>query len=193
MYGIDLLVEEHKNIYALTEHLYRVCCGILEGAEVDVGEFRECIDFVRTYADKHHHGKEEQILFRFMLEKNDPAAEKLVRNGMQVEHDLARYHVGELDKALTRYEEYPTSKAKLDILAHAAGYADLLQRHINKENEVCYTYAQRMLSEECKALIDEQTKAFEEKAEQDGVQKKYLTWLEKRREVSGKRTERNIT
>ena len=31
---------------------------------------------------KHHHGKEEKILFRHMLEKLGPVAEKLVRNGM---------------------------------------------------------------------------------------------------------------
>jgi hemerythrin-like domain-containing protein len=181
MYGIDLLVEEHKNIYALTEHLNKTCCAILEGAEIDVEEFRECIDFIRNYADKHHHGKEEQILFQFMLQKNDPAAEKLVRNGMLVEHDLARYHVKELEQALTQYEGNPTSKAKLDILSHAAGYAELLQRHINKENEVCYTYAERLLSEECKALIDEQTKSFEEKAHKEHVQEKYLAWIEQRR------------
>lgn len=181
MYGIELLVEEHKNIYALTEHLNRTCCGILEGAEVDVKEFRECIDFVRNYADKHHHGKEEQILFRFMLEKNDPASEKLVRNGMLVEHDLARYHVRELDEALTQYEENPTSEVKLNILIHAAGYAELLQRHINKENDVCYTYAERLLSDECKALIDEQTKTFEKKAQREHIQEKYLAWMDKRR------------
>lgn len=181
MYGIDLLVEEHKNIYALTEHLNTTCCSILEGAEVDLTELRECLDFVRNYADKHHHGKEEQILFHFMLEENDPAAEKLVRNGMLVEHDLARYHVGELDKALTLYEKEPTSQAKLNILTHAASYAELLQRHINKENGVCYTYAERLLSEETKKLIDEETKVFEEKAQQEHIQEKYLAWMNKRR------------
>lgn len=181
MYGIELLVEEHKNIYALTEHLNRICCGILEGAAVDVQEFRECIDFIRNYADKHHHGKEEQILFRFMLEKNDPAAGKLVRNGMLAEHDLARYHVGELDKALNQYEEKPTPEVKLAILTHASSYAELLQRHINKENDVCYTYAERLLSEESKTLIDRQTKAFEEKAGKEHIQEKYLAWIDKRR------------
>ena len=181
MYGIDLLVEEHKHIYALTEHLERVCCRILEGTEVDTQEFRESIDFVRNYADKHHHGKEEQILFRYMLENHDSAAEKLVRNGMLVEHDLARYHISELDKALTEYEESRSTKAKLAILTHAASYADLLQRHINKENEVCYTYAQRLLSEECKKQIDEETKTFEEKAGQEHIQEKYLAWIAKRR------------
>ncbi len=181
MYGIDVLVEEHKNIYALTEHLNRICCAVLEGAEVNIKEFRECIDFVKTYADKHHHGKEEQILFQFMLETNDPAAVKLIRNGMLVEHDLARYHITELDHTLTQYEESPSSEVKLRILTHAAGYADLLQRHIGKEDAVCYTYAERLLSEECRKLIDEQTKAFEEKARQEHIQEKYLSWIDKRR------------
>lgn len=181
MYGIELLVDEHKNIYALTEHLERICCAVLEGEEVDVQEFRECIDFVRNYADKHHHGKEEQILFRLMLEENDPAVEKLVRNGMLVEHDLARYHMGELDKALTQYEKSRSSKDKLDILAHAAAYADLLQRHIQKEDEVCYTYAERLLSDENKTRIDAETRDFEKKAEQEHIQEKYLAWIAQRR------------
>ena len=183
MYGIELLVEEHENIYAMTEYLNRLCCAVLEGAEVNIGEFRECMDFIRNYADKHHHGKEERILFRFMLEKKAAAPEKLVRNAMLVEHDLARYHVSELDKALTQYEESPTSKAKLSILTHASGYADLLQRHINKENEVCYTYAQRLLSDESKALIDEETRDFEEKAGKEHIQERYVAWIDRRRHV----------
>lgn len=180
MYGIDLLVEEHKNISAFTEHLENVCCRILEGGEVDIQEFRESIDFARNYADKHHHRKEEQILFRYMLEDHAPAAEKLVRNGMMVEHDLARYHVSELEKALTEYEKIRSTKTMLPVLTHAAAYADLLQRHIAKENEVCYTYAQRMLSEDCKKQIDEETRAFEETAKQEHVQEKYLTWIARR-------------
>ena len=67
MYGIDLLVQEHKNIIAYTEFMRRLCCDILEGKEVDINAFRECVDFGRNYADKHHHGKEEKILFRHML------------------------------------------------------------------------------------------------------------------------------
>lgn len=181
MYGIDLLVEEHKNIYVLTEHLEKMCCRILESMEVDIQEFRECVDFIRNYADKHHHSKEEQILFRYMLETHNSAAEKLVRNGMLVEHDLARYHLSVLDKALTEYEESRSTKSKLDILTQANAYADLLQRHTNKENEVCYPYAQRLLSEECKKQIDEETKVFEEKAAQEHIQEKYLSWIEKRR------------
>lgn len=182
MYGIDLLIKEHENIIAFSKHLKRTCCAVIEGAGIDIQEFSECIDFARTYADKHHHGKEEQILFRFMLDNSDPVAEKLVRNGMFVEHDLGRYHIGELEKALKQYASAPTVEGKLDIITHAASYADLLQRHIDKEDTVCYTYALRTLPEECKTQIDEQTSEFEKKAEQDGIPEKYLTWLEKRKQ-----------
>lgn len=181
MYGVELLMKEHENIVAFTKHLRKTCCTVIEGADIDVQEFFECIDFARTYADKHHHGKEEQILFRFMLDSSDPVAEKMVQNGMLVEHDLGRYHIGELEKALKQYASAPSVEAKLDIVAHAASYADLLQCHIEKEDKACYTYALRTLSEECIAQIDKQTREFEKKAEQDGIQKKYLDWLEKRR------------
>lgn len=180
MCGIDLLMKEHENIVAFTMHLRRTCCAVVEGADIDVQEFMECVDFARNYADKYHHGKEEQILFRFMLDNADPVAEKMVRSGMLVEHDFGRYHIRELENALKQYADTPTVEGKLDIVAHAAGYVDLLQRHIMKEDTVCYTYALRTLSEECKKQIDEQTREFEKKADQEGIQKKYLAWLEKR-------------
>lgn len=181
MYGIDLLMKEHENILAFTKHLRRICCAVIEGADIDIQEFRECIEFARNYADRHHHGKEEQILFRFMLDSADPAAEKLVRNGMLTEHDFGRYHIGELENALKQYASAPAVEEKLDIITHAGGYVDLLRRHIEKEDTVCYTYALRTLPEECKIQIDEQTREFERKTEQDGIQEKYITWLEKRR------------
>ena len=180
MYGIDLLRKEHLNIIAFTEHLKNCCCAILEGADVNVLEFKECIDFARFYADKHHHGKEEQILFRYLLENPGSATEKLIRNGMFVEHDLGRFHITELENALKQYTDMPHTKNKLNIITHAAAYADLLQRHIQKEDNVCYTYALRMLSTADKTQIDEQTRAFEEKAQQSGIQKKYLSWLDAR-------------
>lgn len=180
MYGIELLMKEHLNIIAFTEYMKNCCCAILEGADVDTAQFMECIDFARSYADKHHHGKEEQILFRHMLENPGSATEKLVRNGMLVEHEFGRFHITELENALKLYTEYPCTKNKLGVITHAAAYVDLLQRHIQKEDNVCYTYAQRMLSNAEKNQIDAETKAFEEEAEQNGIPQKYLAWLDAR-------------
>lgn len=179
MYGIDLLVKEHENIIRFTTHLRGLCCNILEGQEIDVSKFRECVDFGRNYADKLHHGKEEKVLFRVMLEELGTIAEKLIRQGMLVEHDLGRYHLGELEAALNRYEQKQTIEETLDIIANASSYADLLKRHIEKEDEAVYTFAARMLTEEAKAKVDRETMQFEEEAKQEGIQDRYIVWLDK--------------
>lgn len=178
MYGIDLLVDEHKNIIVFTEFMRKSCMEIIEGKEPDTKLFREAIFFARNYADKHHHGKEEKILFKVMLEKLGPVAEKLVRNGMYVEHDLGRLHMSELEAALDRYDENKSLEAKLDIITHASGYADLLKRHIAKEDSVVYTFADRSLSLEDKEEINKDTKEFEDDTLAKEVSEKCLGWLE---------------
>lgn len=62
MQGVELLVREHQNILRFIAYWQDICCKILEGAEVDCALFQDCIDFARNYADKHHHGKEEERL-----------------------------------------------------------------------------------------------------------------------------------
>lgn len=180
MYGIDVLIKEHDNILVFTKYVRKLCCDVVDGKQVNIPAFQSCINFARNYADKHHHGKEEQILFRVMLERLGSAAEKLIRNGMLVEHDLGRYHIGELERALEQYSGNPATSGKLDIITHAAGYADMLERHIEKENNACYSYAERALSKEDKERIDEQTRCFEKQAEQSGVQKKYVAYLKEK-------------
>lgn len=177
MYGIELLVEEHKNILKFIAFAEHKCCRILEGEEPDTDLFRECIAFARNYADKHHHGKEEKILFRVMTDNLGALADKLIKNGMLVEHDLGRYHMGELESALNRYDETKKIEDKLAMITHLTGYADLLKRHIGKEDQVVYTFAERMLGEDLKANVNEETQKFEEETKE--VPKQYLAWLTK--------------
>ncbi|WP_394522561.1 hemerythrin domain-containing protein [Lacrimispora sp. JR3] len=177
MYGIDLLMKEHENILDFTAYLRKISFGILNGEPVDGKLLRECVGFGRNYADKHHHGKEEKILFQFMLDHMGPVAEKLIKNGMLVEHDLGRLYLSDLEKAVEEYEKDPVDDHKLDIISNAVGYGALLKRHIDKEDEVVYTFAVRALSEDHKKAVDEETETFEKQAKEQGVQDHYLTWL----------------
>lgn len=177
MYGIDILVKEHENILAFTGFLRSICAEILEGKPVDAPLLRECLEFARNYADKHHHGKEEKILFRIMMENMGPVAEKLIRNGMLVEHDLGRLYLSELEMAIDEYEKYPGTEAKLDIISNGIGYGALLKRHIDKENEAAYGFAVRALSEDLLKRVDEETDSFERQAMEQGVQDKYESWI----------------
>lgn len=178
MNGIELLMQEHQNILKFTDYVKKLCCDVLENGTLNTTKFRECIDFGRNYADKYHHGKEEKILFRIMLENLDVIAEKLISNGMLVEHDLGRFHVGELEESLNHYDENPTVEAKLAIITNASGYADLLRRHIEKEDTAVFSFAERSLSDELKIQVDQETKLFEEESTENGIQEKYLKLID---------------
>ncbi|MFV0496837.1 MAG: hemerythrin domain-containing protein [Candidatus Fimivivens sp.] len=174
MNSIDLMVQEHQNILTLVQVIRNASGRILEGATVDVHDFRDMILFARTYADQHHHGKEEQILFREMVAKLGPVAVNLIQHGMLVEHDLGRFHLGELERALERYEATPNTQDKLEILINAGAWANLLQRHIEKEDQVVYTFAGRSLSEDILQRIDDEVTHFEAQATKKGVQETAL-------------------
>ena len=107
-----------------------------------------------------------------------PVADKLVTNGMLVEHDLGRANVLALETALNEYRKTPTPELKLDILSYAMAYAHLLQLHIEKENSVVYPFAERSLSAEDFKDINEKSEAFEAEKEKEGVQKGFLNVLE---------------
>lgn len=178
-YGVEILMAEHENIVRFADIMKIKCCNVLEGKVVDTKLFREAIDFVRNYADKHHHGKEEQILFERMLAKLGPVAEKLVKMGMLVEHDLGRLYMTELEAALNRYDENKNTENKLDILTNMTGYIDLIKRHAGKENAVVFSFADRSLTDEDKAYVDQKTKEFEEDKEKSEKRDYYMTWLDK--------------
>ena len=177
MYSVKLMVQEHENILKLLAVIQKACCDILDGKEVNTGDFRDMIAFARNYADKHHHGKEEQILFQEMTEHLGDIGVNLIQYGMLVEHDLGRLHISELEKALDQYEKNPLTGFKLNILTEAMGYANLLQRHIDKENQVVYTYAEKNLSPDILRSVDQRVKAFEEEADKNKVQNTYLDLL----------------
>ena len=178
MYSVELMVEEHENILKLLTVIQKACCGILDGRDVNDGDFRKIIQFARNYADKHHHGKEEQILFQEMSDHLGEIGVKLIQHGMLVEHDLGRLHISELEKALDQYQNDPQTIFKLGILTEAMGYVNLLLRHIDKENQVVYTYAEKNLSPDILQSVDKRVKAFEIEAEQNQTQETYLKILQ---------------
>lgn len=176
MDAINLMVDEHKVIKRMLLVIRKACIGILNGGEIDYDDFAKMIDFVRNYADNHHHGKEEKILFNRMIDEIGGAAEKLVRHGMLVEHDLGRLHMKELEESLLAVKN-GDSDAKVDVIANAVSYTHLLNRHIDKEDNVAYPFAKRGLSSETLNNIDNECSSFENEMIKSGVQDKYMNIL----------------
>ena len=176
MDGIEIMKQEHRYIEDLLEVMRTACYKILQGEEIAYSDFEKMIDFVRNYADVHHHGKEEKFLFNEMITHIHGIGEKLIKGGMLVEHDLGRLYISELEEALTRCKA-GDDKSKLDVIANAVGYTHLLKRHIAKEDEVVYTFALRSLPESVLNTFHEQCRVFEEDAVEKGTQSHYLALL----------------
>lgn len=161
MYYIDTLKKEHEYIIKLTDHILEVSKDIMHG-HVNASAIRTITDVIKNYADGYHHKKEEDLVFRAMLDHLGELAEKLITSGMLVEHDLARYERMMIDESLKHYEENQTDEARLELIGHFMSYRSLLIRHADKENKVVYPFAMKNLSEEIQKKLDEETKAFEE-------------------------------
>lgn len=178
MNSIDLMVEEHKYILRMLKVVRKACVKILQGDDICFEDYEKMIDFIRNYADSHHHGKEEQFLFKEMVANLGKLGNTLVTHGMLVEHNLGRLYISELSEALVRVKA-GNEESKLDVIANAVGYANLLARHIGKEDEVVYTFAARKLPTEILDSVNRQTEDFEQEAEKQGIQVFYKELLEK--------------
>ncbi len=177
MSTIEILVNEHVNIKKALKVIRKICIGIVDGKEVPHDDFISIIDFIRNYADKYHHGKEEDMLFKDMeSELTDKIGSGPVQ-GMLIEHDWGRGFVRDLEAALKAYKE-GNRDVKVDIIANAMGYANLLEKHIFKEDNMLFKYAEKNLREETMNKLDRQFKEYEESNDHIQTKEKYIRLVE---------------
>jgi len=140
-----ILSEEHQNILKVIDSVLIECKKLEEGKEFDKRFFEKTIEFIRDYADTYHHAKEEEILFKIMLESTD----NMHCNPIPVmldEHELGRNYVSGMIEGLAGND---TTK----VIENAQGYGFLLMDHIYKEDNILYPMAEEALTEEQKEKV----------------------------------------
>lgn len=145
----QVMVDEHRLILrmiALVEH---------NTALLEEGKFRnwqfylDAVDFIRNFADRFHHAKEEDVLFAELVKNGMPEKQSPIE-AMHMEHDQGRAHVRAMEEAAQKALDGKTGQAAI-IAEHAKGYAALLRGHIEKENDILYPLAERVLPEEVRS------------------------------------------
>jgi hemerythrin-like domain-containing protein len=177
MNSIEIMIKEHKYILRMLTVVRKACFGVFNKEKLIYEDFYLMIDFIRNYADKHHHGKEEKLLFKEMQLHLGKIGDNLITHGMLVEHDLGRLFISELEEALQRVKD-GDEESKLDVISSAIGYAKLLTRHIAKEDSVVYTYGAKNLSVNVLEEINQKTNIYEQEAKTQGTQAHYIKILE---------------
>jgi hemerythrin-like domain-containing protein len=92
------------------------------------------VDFIRTYADKLHHGKEEDILFRELKKKNLSDDHQKTMEDLIEEHKWGRKTVEKLVEANEKYKRGDQKSAE-DVMEGLADLVDFYPRHIEKEDK----------------------------------------------------------
>ena len=87
---------EHRLIERMIKLLKAKHVAMAETEKLDLNFVVVTTDFFRTYADRCHHGKEEDILFRELARKNLSEIDKKTMQELIEEHKHARKTVTDL-------------------------------------------------------------------------------------------------
>jgi hemerythrin-like domain-containing protein len=179
MKPIGPLMWEHRIIEKMTDVLRNEIKTITEKSGVNVVLIEQAVDFFRTYADRTHHGKEEDILFRDLAKKVLSPEHKKVVDELIVDHITARKVVGDLLSAKERYLG-GARDAVVDVATCLTSLVGFYPKHIEKEDKHFFFPCLEYFSQ------DEQDRMLQEFYEFDRkmIHEKYVGMVEKLMEQS---------
>lgn len=139
------LVNEHRLILRMIALLERNALLTSEGRYSSWQFYLDGVDFIRNYADRFHHAKEEDILFEALIKNGMPRSNSPVA-AMLMEHDQGRAYVKAMETAALEAKEGQSGREET-IAGNALAYAALLREHISKEDDILYPLAERVIPE----------------------------------------------
>jgi hemerythrin-like domain-containing protein len=110
------------------------------------------VDFIRWYADKTHHGKEEAILFREVARKEMSPEHRVLLKELLEDHDFGRRTTGEIREATEKYRQ-GSAEALRTIVDKCKTLTGFYHEHIRKEDKIFFPACMLYLSEEEKGPL----------------------------------------
>ena len=142
----EALVNEHGLILRMLDLLEKRATLTRSGEYANYRFYQDGVDFIRNYADRFHHAKEEDILFEALINNGMPRANSPVA-AMLMEHDHGRAFVRAMEEAAGAALAGEPG-ANMLIAENALGYVGLLREHIAKEDDILYPLAERVIPAE---------------------------------------------
>jgi len=145
------------------------------------------VDFIRSYADQTHHGKEEDILFRELQKKKISLEHKIIMNELIEEHVTGRKITGELVRANKLYTQGKMESLNI-IIDKISFLVDFYPRHIEKEDKHFFIPIMEYFSKEEQDNMLEEGRVFDRKM----IHRKYLDKIleyEKERKIPNEKSD----
>jgi len=141
---VEVLEAEHRVIQRVVAGMAVLIERLDGGQDMDVALLENIVEFLRTFADRRHHGKEESFLFPALIHRGVPSHGCPI-GGLTMEHQKGRVMVGELADAIRGYAAgEPPSRENLirSLRALVAFYPN----HIWKEDYLLFPLAGKVLT-----------------------------------------------
>jgi len=130
---IARMVEEHVWIKRLLARIPDLLAALGRDWAGTTPQVERCLEFIRSYADRYHHAKEEDLLFAYFDRDSD------ILRAMCGDHAEGRDHVRNVAEALAARD---LARAE----HHLRAYGELLAGHIQREDTILYPWMDRSLS-----------------------------------------------
>ena len=130
---IGPLMIEHRLIEKVVVLMEKAILLAEDTGETDQDLIQEFIRFIRFYADKCHHGKEEDILFKKLGKKNISKEHETIMDQLIEEHKWGRKTTNELIAASENYGK-GDGKSLSEIRAKMKALIQFYPGHILKED-----------------------------------------------------------
>jgi hemerythrin-like domain-containing protein len=128
-----MLVEEHRRILRFVALIPALTADIDVETGKGRGRILDAVDFIRSYADRFHHAKEEDLLFACFDEG------LAILKAMHEDHRRGRACVQGVLDAVARRDAGGVAR-------NLAEYREILTEHIRKEDEILYPWMDRNLT-----------------------------------------------
>jgi hemerythrin-like domain-containing protein len=145
------LVHEHRLIVRMLDILERNARLTAAGRYTNYRFYLDGVAFIRNYADRFHHAKEEDVLFEALVANGMPREHSPVA-AMLMEHDQGRAFVRAMEEAAQAALSGRGDQDRI-IAENALGYVALLREHIAKEDDILYPLAERLIPEGARDAI----------------------------------------
>lgn len=160
MLPIGPLMVEHRLIERMIALLAREAKRIRATGKVDTDFVLSGLEFIRLYADRSHHGKEEEILFRELKAKPLSAEHRRVLEELEAEHVQGRKTVARLAAVRERVIKGEASAVR-DLAALLEDLAKFYPAHIDKEDRDFFLPCMDYFTEEERAKLLAEGEAFD--------------------------------
>ena len=155
MKPIGLLMKEHRIIEQMIKLIDNEIKRLDSGGKPDNHFIDIAIDFIRTYADRTHHGKEEDILFKDCANKSMTEQDNTIMNELVEEHKYARKTVVALIEAKEKFQNGDGTQKSV-IIDKLKDLVDFYPVHIKREDDVFFPDTERYFSDdELNQMLDQ--------------------------------------